>query len=129
MVVLLLCSLPFHALVHHPVWVFPAAGGLRMTHPVIEVGACLSMLIVESWLVVTAGASIGKMICGLRVVTEDGGAISHRRAWTRTGVKMLSWLLAIPFLIQAVFLLGRRPRTFWDAWAGTMVMRAAASSA
>jgi uncharacterized RDD family membrane protein YckC len=67
------------------------------------------------------GQTIGKMICGLRVVTIDGQPLSFPRALVRTIVYALS---AIPFSLGFLWVGFTSSKRSWhDLIAGTMVIR------
>lgn len=67
------------------------------------------------------GQTIGKMICGLRVVTIDGQPLSFPRALLRTIVYALS---AIPFFLGFIWVgFSSSKRSWHDLIAGTMVIR------
>ncbi len=56
----------------------------------------------EGLLVGKYGATLGKMICGLKIVTADGGRVSYPRAFARYLGKMLSTFTCfIGFIIAA----------------------------
>jgi uncharacterized RDD family membrane protein YckC len=49
------------------------------------------------------GATLGKMACGLRVITADGGKISYARATGRVFAEMLSGMICYIGYIMVVF--------------------------
>ena len=49
------------------------------------------------------GATLGKMACGLRVVTADGGKISYGRATGRAFAEMLSGIICYIGYIMIAF--------------------------
>jgi uncharacterized RDD family membrane protein YckC len=74
----------------------------------------------EVWFLGRFGATPGKMACGLRVVTSDGGRISYLRAFGRYLGKIVSFLIfGIGFLMAAF---DPEKRTLHDRMADTRVV-------
>ena len=67
-----------------------AVGGELMGFGVLTVPVVLYFALSES----LGGATLGKRVCGLRVVNSHGGALSVPRSIVRSGVKFLPWELA-----------------------------------
>ncbi|MFB3890871.1 MAG: RDD family protein [Phycisphaerae bacterium] len=57
------------------------------------------------------GSTLGKMACGLRVTRSDGERLSYRRAFARTLVEIVAWVVPIVCIAQysAAYLLGLVP--------------------
>lgn len=73
------------------------------------------------------GQTPGKMVCGLRVVTVDGGEVSYVQAAIRTAGYYLNRLtLGLGFLWVAI---DPRKQGFHDKIAGTLVLRASRTEA
>lgn len=73
------------------------------------------------------GATVGKMACGLRVVTPDGGKISYKRAFARAMVEvganllmMFYWVGVIDYVVAAF---DPQKRAGHDHICGTRVIR------
>lgn len=57
----------------------------------------------DTWMVGRFGATIGKMACQLRIVTEDGGKVSYPRALGRHFAKYLSsFTLGIGYIMAGI---------------------------
>ena len=74
-----------------------------------------------AFLALTNGKTVGKMVCGLRVVRQDGDEISLLTAFLRNVVGyMLSGIFALGF-IWAIF--DKEKQTWHDKLARTYVVR------
>ena len=70
----------------------------------------------------TSGATLGKQICGLRVIAQDGGSCSIRGATIRN----LSWYIdSLFFGMVGYDAMGKSPQKqrYGDKWGRTMVAR------
>jgi uncharacterized RDD family membrane protein YckC len=76
---------------------------------------------------ISGGRSPGKLICGTRVVRDDGGPITFRHALTRAliGSVELYTFSGVPAFLSAIF--SRRHQRLGDRLAGTYVVRARTS--
>ncbi|HXF09505.1 MAG TPA: RDD family protein, partial [Desulfuromonadaceae bacterium] len=96
------------------------------TLPTIEIVLCgVAMLIAASYegiMVGTYGATFGKMACRIKVVTSNGGHVSHARAFGRFFAKQLSVLPCLLGFIIAIFD-NPRNRTLHDRLCNTRVVR------
>jgi len=74
----------------------------------------------ETMMIGRYGATLGKMACGLRVVTADGGKVTYLRAFARYWAKLLSQLtIYIGFIIAAF---DSEKRALHDHICGTRVV-------
>ncbi|WP_181767208.1 RDD family protein [Streptomyces albidus (ex Kaewkla and Franco 2022)] len=69
------------------------------------------------------GRSIGKLMCGLRVVREDGGPIRFRHALVRGALGVIEIQLFFGVVACAASLISARGRRLGDVFAGTLVVR------
>ncbi|MFJ9855473.1 RDD family protein [Streptomyces sp. NPDC101150] len=69
------------------------------------------------------GRSLGKAICGLRVVREDGGPIRFRHALVRGAIGALEIVLTMGVVASIASLVSARGRRVGDVFAGTLVIR------
>ncbi|WP_433856565.1 RDD family protein [Streptomyces kronopolitis] len=69
------------------------------------------------------GRSLGKVICGLRVVREDGGPIRFRHALVRGAMGAVEIVLTMGVVAAAASLVSARGRRLGDVFAGTLVIR------
>ncbi|WP_069816289.1 RDD family protein [Streptomyces sp. TP-A0874] len=69
------------------------------------------------------GRSLGKAICGLRVVRDDGGPIRFRHALVRGAVAFVEILLTFGVIAMTASLVSARGRRLGDVFAGTLVVR------
>ncbi|MFG2141696.1 RDD family protein [Streptomyces sp. NPDC048650] len=69
------------------------------------------------------GRSLGKLICGLRVVREDGGPIRFRHALVRGAMGALEIVLTMGVVASIASLVSARGRRVGDVFAGTLVVR------
>ncbi|MFI0907436.1 RDD family protein [Streptomyces sioyaensis] len=69
------------------------------------------------------GRSLGKMICGLRVVREDGGPIRFRHALVRGAMGAIEIVLTMGVVAAIASLVSARGRRLGDVFAGTLVIR------
>ncbi|MCK1796993.1 RDD family protein [Streptomyces sp. XM4193] len=91
----------------------------------VAVGLLLTVLIgvpvaVET---LTAGRSLGKVVCGLRVVREDGGPVRFRHALVRGLVGFVELQMTVGTVACAASLVSARGRRLGDVFAGTLVVR------
>ncbi|MFI0152825.1 RDD family protein [Streptomyces lydicus] len=69
------------------------------------------------------GRSLGKVICGLRVVREDGGPIRFRHALVRGAMGAIEIVLTMGMVAAIASLVSARGRRVGDVFAGTLVIR------
>ncbi|MDT0270744.1 RDD family protein [Streptomyces sp. DSM 44915] len=69
------------------------------------------------------GRSLGKLLCGLRVVREDGGPIRFRHALVRGAVGFVELLMTAGSVACVASLVSARGRRLGDVFAGTLVVR------
>ncbi|MFD7749183.1 RDD family protein [Streptomyces sp. NPDC059698] len=69
------------------------------------------------------GRSLGKLVCGLRVVRDDGGPIRFRHALVRGGMGLVEILMTFGALASVASLVSARGRRIGDLFAGTLVIR------
>ncbi|MEO3754376.1 RDD family protein [Streptomyces sp. B6B3] len=69
------------------------------------------------------GRSLGKLVCGLRVVREDGGPIRFRHALVRGAIGFLEILATVGCVACIASLVSARGRRLGDVFAGTLVVR------
>ncbi|MFI9050019.1 RDD family protein [Streptomyces sp. NPDC053427] len=69
------------------------------------------------------GRSLGKVICGLRVVREDGGPIRFRHALVRGAMGAIEIVLTMGVVASIASLVSARGRRVGDVFAGTLVVR------
>ncbi|MGX1758792.1 RDD family protein [Streptomyces lydicus] len=69
------------------------------------------------------GRSLGKLVCGLRVVREDGGPIRFRQALVRGAVGAIEIVMTMGVVAAVASLLSARGRRVGDVFAGTLVIR------
>ncbi|MBI2840770.1 MAG: RDD family protein [Acidobacteria bacterium] len=76
----------------------------------------------EIWFIGRFGATPGKMICKIKVVTPEGGAISYGRSTARFFAKQLSGMICYIGYIMALF--DKDRQTLHDRICNTRVIRA-----
>lgn len=69
------------------------------------------------------GRSLGKLVCGLRVVREDGGPIRFRHALVRGAMGAIEIVMTMGVVAAVASLLSARGRRLGDVFAGTLVIR------
>lgn len=69
------------------------------------------------------GKSAGKLVCGLRVLREDGGPIRFRHALVRGAIGVIEIQLFFGVVACAASLVSARGRRLGDVFAGTLVVR------
>ncbi|GAB2776713.1 RDD family protein [Streptomyces daliensis] len=69
------------------------------------------------------GRSVGKLVCGMRVVREDGGPVRFRHALVRGAIGVVEIQLSFGVLACAASLVSARGRRVGDVFAGTLVVR------
>jgi uncharacterized RDD family membrane protein YckC len=69
------------------------------------------------------GRSLGKLVCGLRVVRDDGGPIRFRHALVRGAIGVFEILLTFGVIACIASLISARGRRLGDVFAGTLVVR------
>ncbi|MFE1948832.1 RDD family protein [Streptomyces sp. NPDC059524] len=69
------------------------------------------------------GRSLGKLVCGLRVVRDDGGPIRFRHALVRGAVGVVEILMTFGVVACIASLVSARGRRLGDVFAGTLVVR------
>ncbi|MFF7850956.1 RDD family protein [Streptomyces sp. NPDC007910] len=69
------------------------------------------------------GRSLGKMVCGLRVVRDDGGPIRFRHALVRGAMGVVEILMTFGVVACVASLVSERGRRLGDVFAGTLVVR------
>jgi uncharacterized RDD family membrane protein YckC len=72
---------------------------------------------------VTRGKSLGRLVMGLRIVRDDGGAIRFRHAFIRGMLAVLEIYLLLGSLAFLVSLFNDRSKRLGDLLAGTYAMR------
>jgi uncharacterized RDD family membrane protein YckC len=72
---------------------------------------------------ISHGRSVGKLVCGLRVVREDGGPIRFRHALVRGALGLIEIQLFFGVVACAASLISARGRRLGDVFAGTLVVR------
>ncbi|GAA4917169.1 RDD family protein [Streptomyces coeruleoprunus] len=71
----------------------------------------------------TRGRSVGKLVCGLRVVRDDGGPIRFRHALVRGAIGMVEITMTFGVVACIASLVSERGRRIGDVFAGTLVVR------
>jgi uncharacterized RDD family membrane protein YckC len=91
----------------------------------VQVGLFLLVLVGVPIAVETLsrGRSVGKAMCGLRVVREDGGPIRFRHALVRGALGVIEIQLFFGVVACAASLVSERGRRLGDVFAGTLVVR------
>ena len=69
------------------------------------------------------GRSLGKLVCGLRVVRDDGGPIRFRHALVRGAMGVIEILATFGVVACIASLVSARGRRLGDVFAGTLVVR------
>lgn len=69
------------------------------------------------------GRSLGKVVCGLRVVREDGGPVRFRHALARGAIGFLEIQLTFGVVATLASLVSARGRRLGDVFGGTLVVR------
>ncbi|GAA2455352.1 RDD family protein [Streptomyces macrosporus] len=69
------------------------------------------------------GRSLGKLVCGLRVVREDGGPIRFRHALVRGALGFVEIQMSVGVVACIASLVSARGRRLGDVFAGTLVVR------
>lgn len=69
------------------------------------------------------GRSVGKLVCGLRAVREDGGPIRFRHALVRGALAVIEIQLFLGVIACTASLVSARGRRLGDVFAGTLVVR------
>lgn len=69
------------------------------------------------------GRSLGKLVCGLRVLRDDGGPIRFRHALVRGAVGAVEIQLSMGVIACIASLVSARGRRLGDVFAGTLVVR------
>ncbi|MEE1943430.1 RDD family protein [Streptomyces sp. TRM 70361] len=69
------------------------------------------------------GRSLGKLVCGLRVVREDGGPIRFRHALVRGALGFVEIQMTVGVVACIASLVSARGRRLGDVFAGTLVVR------
>ncbi|MEV5597218.1 RDD family protein [Streptomyces sp. NPDC052496] len=69
------------------------------------------------------GRSLGKLVCGLRVVREDGGPVRFRHALVRGALGAVEIVLTMGVVACIASLVSARGRRLGDVFAGTVVIR------
>ncbi|UQA95115.1 RDD family protein [Streptomyces halobius] len=69
------------------------------------------------------GRSLGKLMCGLRVLREDGGPIRFRHALVRGAIGVIEIVLTMGVVASIASLVSARGRRIGDVFAGTLVVR------
>lgn len=69
------------------------------------------------------GRSLGKLVCGLRVVRDDGGPIRFRHALVRGAIGSVEILFTGGVVAVLASLVSARGRRLGDVFAGTLVVR------
>ncbi|OEV32171.1 hypothetical protein AN219_00480 [Streptomyces nanshensis] len=69
------------------------------------------------------GKSAGKLLCGLRVLREDGGPVRFRHALVRGAIGVIEIQIFFGVVACAASLVSARGRRLGDVFAGTLVVR------
>ncbi|MFI6639141.1 RDD family protein [Streptomyces sp. NPDC050504] len=69
------------------------------------------------------GRSLGKLVCGLRVVRDDGGPVRFRHALVRGAMGVVEILFTVGVVACVASLVSERGRRIGDVFAGTLVVR------
>lgn len=69
------------------------------------------------------GRSLGKLVCGLRVVRDDGGPIRFRHALVRGALAAVETQASMGVVACVASLISARGRRLGDVFAGTLVVR------
>ncbi|QEV52843.1 RDD family protein [Streptomyces platensis] len=69
------------------------------------------------------GRSLGKLVCGLRVIREDGGPIRFRHALVRGAMGAIEIVMTMGVVAAIASLVSARGRRLGDVFAGTLVIR------
>ncbi|MCH6160611.1 RDD family protein [Streptomyces marispadix] len=69
------------------------------------------------------GRSVGKVLCGLRVLREDGGPVRFRHALVRGAIGVIEIQVFFGVVACAASLVSARGRRLGDVFAGTLVVR------
>ncbi len=69
------------------------------------------------------GRSVGKLVCGLRVVRDDGGPIRFRHALVRGLIGLVEIVMTFGVVACIASLVSARGRRVGDVFAGTLVVR------
>ncbi|MCH0538484.1 RDD family protein [Streptomyces sp. MUM 203J] len=69
------------------------------------------------------GRSVGKLVCGLRVVRDDGGPIRFRHALVRGLIGLVEILMTFGVIACFASLVSAQGRRVGDVFAGTLVVR------
>lgn len=69
------------------------------------------------------GRSLGKLVCGLRVVRDDGGPVRFRHALVRGAMGVVEILGSFGVIACIASLVSARGRRIGDVFAGTLVVR------
>lgn len=72
---------------------------------------------------ITRGKSLGRLVMGLRIVRDDGGAIRFRHAFIRGMLAILEIYMLVGSLAFLVSLFNERSKRLGDLLAGTYAMR------
>ncbi|OII66551.1 RDD family protein [Streptomyces sp. CC77] len=75
------------------------------------------------------GRSVGKLVCGLRVVRDDGGPIRFRHALVRGLLGLVEIVMTFGVIACIASLVSARGRRVGDVFAGTLVVRERVPSA
>ncbi|HHC25563.1 MAG TPA: RDD family protein, partial [Desulfobacterales bacterium] len=100
------------------------SGGSYVFQKILPYMQPVSMVIViiyETWFVGRFGATPGKMICRIKVVTADGGRVSYLRAFGRYFATFLSGIILCIGYIMAAF--DGQKRALHDRICSTRVIR------
>lgn len=91
----------------------------------VQVGLFLLVLVGGPIAVETLsrGRSVGKLVCGLRVVQEDGGPVRFRHALVRGAMGLVEIQLCVGVIACIASLVSARGRRIGDVFAGTLVVR------
>ena len=91
--------------------------------PAVIAWIVATVLLSNGLLEVVAGASVGKFLAGIRVVSADGKRVSPRQVVIRNAARFVDNLLLFPAGILAMLDSPLRQR-LGDRWAGTVVVKA-----
>nr|WP_240979924.1 RDD family protein [Streptomyces sp. HNM0574] len=91
----------------------------------VQVGLFLLVLVGVPVAVETLsqGRSVGKLLCGLRVVREDGGPVRFRHALVRGATGLVEIQMSFGVIACAASLVSARGRRLGDVFGGALVVR------
>ena len=95
-----------------------------LTRALVLASVVLMILVVPVTVeTLTRGKSLGRLIMGLRIVRDDGGAVRFRQAFTRGILAVLEIYMLVGSLAFAVAVFNEKSKRLGDMLAGTYAMR------